>query len=110
MGSMGDRWDAVVVGAGVGGLSAASLLAKEGMRILVVEKDDRVGGRAMSLRGEEVSERGADWYRRLLGGLPQAPAPTATRPDRLEVASADPAADAERTLRLRTGARSPRLR
>jgi len=68
MGSMEDRWDAVVVGAGVGGLSAASLLAKEGMRILVVEKDDRVGGRAMSLQGEEISGRGADWYRRLLGG------------------------------------------
>jgi len=65
---MAGRWDAVVVGAGVGGLSAAALLAKEGLRTLVVEKDDRVGGRAMSLRGEELSEKGADWYRQLLGG------------------------------------------
>ncbi len=63
-----DEWDAVVVGAGVGGLSAAVLLAQVGMETLLIEKDDRVGGRAMSLRGEEVSEKGPDWYRRLLGG------------------------------------------
>ncbi|MBN2027983.1 MAG: NAD(P)/FAD-dependent oxidoreductase [Actinobacteria bacterium] len=61
-------WDVIVVGAGIGGLSTASLLAREGMKVLVVEKEDRVGGRALSLRGEEVSERGADWYRGLLGG------------------------------------------
>jgi len=63
-----DEWDAVVIGAGVGGLSAAVLLAQVGMKTLLVEKDDRVGGRAMSLRGEEVRDKGADWYRRLLGG------------------------------------------
>jgi prolycopene isomerase len=63
-----DEWDAVVVGAGVGGLSAAVLLAQVGMKTLVVEKDDRVGGRALSLRGEEVREKGPGWYRRILGG------------------------------------------
>ena len=62
------KWDVVVVGAGVGGLSAGALLAKEGLKTLVMEKDDRVGGRAMSLRGEELSEKGAGWYRRLLAG------------------------------------------
>ncbi len=61
-------YDAVVVGAGVGGLSAAALLAREGMRVLVAEREDRVGGRALSLRGEELKERGAAWYRRLLAG------------------------------------------
>jgi len=65
---MAAEWDVIVVGAGIGGLSAASLLAKEGMKTLVLEKEDRVGGRALSLRGEEVSERGPDWYRGLLGG------------------------------------------
>ncbi len=65
---MGKKWDAVVVGAGIGGLSAAALMAKQGRRTLVVEKDDRVGGRAMSLRGEEVSDKGVDWYKRLLAG------------------------------------------
>ena len=61
-------FDVIVVGAGIGGLSTASILAKEGMRVLVVEKEDRVGGRALSLRGEELSEKGPDWYRRLLSG------------------------------------------
>jgi phytoene dehydrogenase-like protein len=65
---MADDWDAVVVGAGVGGLSTAVLLAQMGMKTLVVEKDDRVGGRALSMRGEELEEKGPAWYRRLLGG------------------------------------------
>ncbi len=63
-----DEWDAVVVGAGVGGLSTAVLLAQLGMKTLLVEKDDRVGGRALSLKGEEVSEMGPAWYRRLIAG------------------------------------------
>ncbi len=63
-----EAWDAVVIGAGVGGLSTAALLAQAGMKTLVVEKDDRVGGRALTFKGEEVSEKGAEWYRRLLGG------------------------------------------
>ncbi|MEW6553302.1 MAG: NAD(P)/FAD-dependent oxidoreductase [Actinomycetota bacterium] len=65
---MAEEWDAIVVGAGVGGLSAAVLLAQTGMKTLVVEKDDRVGGRALSLRGEELKGKGPAWYRRLLGG------------------------------------------
>ncbi len=63
-----EKWDVVVVGAGVGGLSAGALLAKEGLQTLVLEKDDRVGGRAMSLRGDELREKGTGWYRRLLAG------------------------------------------
>jgi phytoene desaturase len=43
-----DRFDVVVLGAGVGGLSAAALLAHAGRRTLVVERLDRVGGRASS--------------------------------------------------------------
>lgn len=60
-------YDAVVIGAGVGGLSCAALLARHGMKVAVVDREDRVGGRALSVSGEEISENGADWYRALLG-------------------------------------------
>ena len=65
---MNDNYDAIVIGAGVGGLSAGALLAKEGRKTLVIEKEDRVGGRALTLNGEEVSDKGAEWYENLLAG------------------------------------------
>ncbi|WP_017600743.1 flavin monoamine oxidase family protein [Nocardiopsis lucentensis] len=39
-----DAWDAVVVGAGMAGLSAARNLADHGWRVAVVEARDRIGG------------------------------------------------------------------
>jgi phytoene desaturase len=42
----GGYFDVVVVGAGVGGLCSAALLANRGKRVLVLEQEDRVGGRA----------------------------------------------------------------
>lgn len=39
-----NRYDVVVVGSGIGGLSAAALLARAGRRVLVVERNDRPGG------------------------------------------------------------------
>lgn len=49
--------DAVVIGAGLGGLLAAVRLARQGRRVIVVERADRAGGRfsATALRGAEVS-------------------------------------------------------
>lgn len=41
-----DRYDVVVVGGGLGGLSAACLLASAGKSVLVVERHDRAGGYA----------------------------------------------------------------
>jgi phytoene desaturase len=43
------RFDALVIGAGAGGLSAAALLAHSGYRTLLVEARDRIGGRASSV-------------------------------------------------------------
>ena len=42
------RYDAIVIGAGHNGLSAAAYLAKAGMEVLVVEKNDYIGGAAVS--------------------------------------------------------------
>jgi phytoene dehydrogenase-like protein len=41
-------WDAVVVGAGHNGLVTASYLARSGLDVLVVEKNDWIGGAAVS--------------------------------------------------------------
>jgi len=38
------RYDVIVVGSGIGGLSAAALLSKQGKRVLVVEQHDKPGG------------------------------------------------------------------
>lgn len=43
---MSARWDAIVIGAGVGGLSAAARLVQAGLRVLVLEKSPHVGGTA----------------------------------------------------------------
>ena len=42
-------YDAIVVGAGPGGAACAALLAKEGVKTLLIDKNDRVGGKTMTL-------------------------------------------------------------
>jgi monoamine oxidase len=55
------KFDAVVVGAGFAGLTAARELVRAGRSVLVLEARNRVGGRALnrSIGGDEISERGA---------------------------------------------------
>jgi phytoene dehydrogenase-like protein len=43
---MSTKWDTIVIGAGIGGLSAAARLVKDGLRVLVLEKSDHPGGTA----------------------------------------------------------------
>lgn len=60
---MGKLNSAVVVGAGIGGLATACLLAKQGVHVTVVEKNLELGGRVGIL--EEQGFRwdvGPSWY------------------------------------------------
>ena len=57
--------DVLVLGAGIAGLAAARALAEHGMRPLVLEARDRIGGRIYSLpTGRGVVELGARPERR----------------------------------------------
>jgi prolycopene isomerase len=45
-----DRYDAIAIGSGVGGLTAAAVLARAGRSVLIVERHDRPGGYAHAFR------------------------------------------------------------
>jgi all-trans-retinol 13,14-reductase len=77
----GDAYDAVVIGSGLGGLSAAAAFARKGYRALVLEQHDKPGGYAtafrrpggfsfdVSLHSTGAGERNG--VRNLIGGLPE---------------------------------------
>lgn len=45
-----DAYDVIVIGSGLGGVSAAAMLAKQGIKVLVVEQGDGPGGYAHAFR------------------------------------------------------------
>uniref|UniRef100_A0A0R3SQW4 Amino_oxidase domain-containing protein n=1 Tax=Hymenolepis diminuta TaxID=6216 RepID=A0A0R3SQW4_HYMDI len=47
---MAEKFDAVIIGAGISGLAAAKVLAKEGLHVVVLEARDRTGGRIHTIR------------------------------------------------------------
>jgi len=63
-------YDAIVVGAGPGGAPCAALLAKDGVKTLLIDKNDRPGGKAMSL-----SRRGFTYELFPICGVPQLDTP-----------------------------------
>jgi phytoene dehydrogenase-like protein len=46
---MSDSYDVIVVGAGFGGSASAALLAKRGLKVLLLDKNAKAGGKAMAL-------------------------------------------------------------
>ncbi len=53
--------DVLVVGSGVAGLSAALGAARDGRRVLLVENDERLGGRLLSERHMIDGQSGTEW-------------------------------------------------
>ena len=45
-------YDVIIIGAGAAGLSAGALLAKEGQKVLVLERSPYLGGRGMATNDE----------------------------------------------------------
>ncbi len=46
---MSEKYDVIVIGAGFGGCTSAALLAKRGLKVLLVEKNSVAGGKGMTL-------------------------------------------------------------
>ncbi len=46
---MSNSYDVIVVGAGFGGASSAALLAKRGLKVLLLDKNAKAGGKAMAI-------------------------------------------------------------
>ncbi|MGX5696444.1 flavin monoamine oxidase family protein [Agromyces soli] len=59
---MTPRYDTIVVGAGIAGVTAARILAESGRRVVVLEARDRIGGRMHTDRGAGYPiDLGASW-------------------------------------------------
>jgi prolycopene isomerase len=55
-----DHYDVIVVGAGLGGMTAASLLARRGLSVLMIEQQGKPGGACTSFKREDhVQDVGA---------------------------------------------------
>ncbi|XP_053562468.1 amine oxidase [flavin-containing] A [Bombina bombina] len=52
---MSNVYDVIVIGGGISGLSSAKLLAENGLNVVVLEAQDRVGGRTHTIRNKTVS-------------------------------------------------------
>ena len=53
------RYDVVVIGAGLGGLTAGAILAREGRKVLIIERSNSVGGAASSYKSGDLFVEGS---------------------------------------------------
>jgi phytoene dehydrogenase-like protein len=53
------RYDVVVIGAGLGGLTAGAILARGGRKVLVIERSNSVGGAASSYKSGDLFVEGS---------------------------------------------------
>ncbi|MDB5610451.1 MAG: putative oxidoreductase [Bradyrhizobium sp.] len=53
------RYDVVVIGAGLGGLTAGAILARAGRKVLVIERSNSVGGAASSYKSGDLFVEGS---------------------------------------------------
>jgi phytoene dehydrogenase-like protein len=69
---MNERYDVVFVGSGINSLAGAALLARAGKRVLILERNDYLGG---AIRTEEITEPGfvhevlAAWHPLFVGSV-----------------------------------------
>ncbi len=52
---MSEAYDAIVIGSGLGGLTAGALAAKQGRKVLVLERNDEFGGAASTYRRDGLT-------------------------------------------------------
>jgi phytoene dehydrogenase-like protein len=72
MSSDGRRFDAIVIGSGIGGLAAAASLAKCGRRVLVLEQHLQLGGLTQAFTRQDYTFATGVHY---IGGVGEAPGP-----------------------------------
>lgn len=53
--SRAEKYDVVIIGSGLGGLVCGTILAKEGKRVCIVEKNDQIGGNLQTFRRDGVT-------------------------------------------------------
>ena len=69
---MEPRFDAIVIGSGIGGLTAAAALVKHGRRVLVLEQHSQLGGLTQTFRRGDYKFSPGVHY---IGGLGEGPGP-----------------------------------
>lgn len=66
--SYADKYDVAIIGSGLGGLLCSAILAREGQRVCILEKNEQIGGALQTFReGGQTHDTGIHY----IGGLDQ---------------------------------------